>query len=550
MCCLAENPKAAVRLQVFKPFLAQKRFIFDPLSAYDHASGDVVDFLIYEKSREVGATNSVLMSLYHSALFFEHSSLISSLTFAKIDGGALDVQGSMLPRIRQAIRFTPLWLLQGKKVTSKSGMITIGNATIKGESGNDILSASKFGRSGRYKYVYIDEAGFWDSASLEMALTAVSLTAPIKILTSSASDKSIHYFNDLVDSKDRQPIDWEIDGMADIAKQCKVEPRAGGVFFRFETSKYNTPKKYRQLQREMSPRAFDQEVLGKRGGHTPAIINVFDERSHKNVITGKGYKLSDEFISLNLKSITYPFICWDGGAGSNTIACVVGVHIAKYNRDILIKEYINTTHDNGISESVEAFARSVLSAIRRHPYLSQYSLDDYKHYGDPALHNRGSDSTDSVGADGKTIEAVFDCRINTLDSLRDRGEYKVPKHLKGLYRDRKVSRISVLERKVRAISTRDNMPEIIILSDETGDMSGDTGCTMLLYGLYKQGYQYVKDRHTGIIKSSKSGGMEIEQNHPIVDVCDAYTYRLLEIEPTPTSVSELSYSKYNDFEIR
>ena len=532
-CCIAHNPRTTPKELLFRPFGAQKRYIVDVISKFDSARYPLEQVMAIEKSRDVGATNTMLLSLLHSAIFWGHSSKIitreESFCDKKGDHNAL------LERIRHACKFVPLYLLPDKKQPkSKHLVIPFGSSTtITGDSAGSPSSASSVGRGSRVMYAMFDECGFWDSTNFELAMTAMANTATIQLLISSASNHTSHYFNDIVDGKALSSIDWTDLEIRELERyHCK--PRNNGIFIEFWSNELNTKAKYEALKNKLTPRQFAQEMLGERGGNTPRIFITTHQNSYINPDNDKNWDLQDKFIQDNLKHIDYAFTSWDGGAGSNNLACVIGLHIGKYNRDILIKEFINLTDDSGSPEFVEPLAKRVRQFL--HDHFNNYEQgNNIKHYGDPALDNIGIGIKNQSGTDKLIIESVLGCKLDLLHRFRERGDYKPPRHLAGIYANRAKARIQATQNKLAEIAS-DGMPSIIILggANNTSEAINHTlhgnvelmGCPVLMQALFKGSYQYRKD---------KSGYMDgsIDQNHPYCDLADAYTYSVLCREPLP-----------------
>lgn len=524
LCCRAENPNASPKEQLFKPFKAQEQLICKVFDKYNSMVQPPRTTHTIEKSREVGASNTILLCLTHALVFWGHSSIIVSKKAEMAD--TIGDMGSLLPRIRLAIEHLPVWIMQKATHGNMANyscphrIIRLNAATVTAKAANTPDAALACGRGARVRYTLFDEAGFWIGNNLQLAMTAISATANIKWMISSASNQSKHAFNDYVDGTKTRRIQWT-DEQIEWLRSMECEPRGNGVFMKAESNPYNTIAKLKEWQREMTTEAYNQEVLGKRGGNNPRIFSYFTEKAYKNSESDTYWTLEDQWIQAQLKDYNnYIFCCWDGGGASNNSACVLGIHINKWNRDILIKEFIDMKTEAGVTLGVEDLSHRVKSFLENNELFRDVSMNMIKHYGDPRLE----------GQDAQAIKRFFGSRVDMLDKYRGSAGDLAPK-FQGIFKNRMIARVNAMRMKLKpGVNCLDDMPSLIIIKGKESEskFGGEpVGCPLLFTGIFEGAYQWKVDSRTGEIQTNR----EIEQNHPYSDICDAYTYRVLSLEP-------------------
>jgi hypothetical protein len=203
-------------------------------------------------------------------------------------------------------------------------------------------------------------------------------------------------------------------------------------------------------------------------------------------------------------------VAFDAGSASKTKAAVIGFYNKTNNRDIIIKEIINEAVDTDGKDLTP-----LASNVKR--FLEMFCTDKpIEVFGDPAL---------AIYKDHEVIEAILERPVNLLNSFRPRKDYKLPTDLKGSYMNRMQTRIAVLTRELDR-RRGDAKPAIIVLRGQLEKaLQGftlDFGAPFLYSGLFEGGFQWAVKN--GIVKTPH----ELEQNHPVVDIVDAYSYYLME----------------------
>jgi PBSX family phage terminase large subunit len=226
------------------------------------------------------------------------------------------------------------------------------------------------------------------------------------------------------------------------------------------------------------------------------------------------YTLTHPFIEQSQEEEGYYFISFDGGEHTNRKAAVLGYHVDRYNRDILLKEFYNHLDNHDL--------REVAMQVREYIELKGIK-GEIKIYGDPAIFHDGVHSL---------IEGVFPGKyLNCLEHFRK----STNKMLVEIYQNRKKKRLARLSTDIFNIAS-DNKPQIIIIKNE---------CKKLYSGFFDGLYRYelnTKNEATDEIEQFKDG----EYKH-LTDICDAYTYYLLAERPFTMAEKEekkIDYSKY------
>gem|GEM_PF-3671971 len=482
LTCVAEDPDHHISLRRFILFERQQSDIIDWIEPLIYNPEISPSTKIWEKSRRVGWTNTLLCALTFAAIFWEHSSLVASKDLHTADTLG-DVQNSLLPRIRLLLLHQPHYLLPkgfDLRRDCPRGIIKFGpnnRATIKAVPTGTPQAAAKLGRSGRVRFAMFDEAAFWSSRNLEMAFGACALTARVRILLSSAAHTNSHFFSRLVDGAAIHNLK--------------------GDWIPFEVNPANTTEYLEQLKEQNTSELIDQEIFGKRGGHSGRIIDTHHSQSHADE---KGaYDLEHTWLRTQLEKPGYLFTCYDGGMQGGHTGAVLGYHVENQNRDIIIAEEYSRFHKEPIADV----------ALRLEDFLKKLKAvlplcEEEKSFGDPAL---------MVYGDDQEIWRVTGRPVNMLDSLRSHDDYHPPPQLSSLFKNRKTNRLNLLRRKVKRLSP-DGKPELIWLT---------VRASMFHEALVEGGYSW-RCARDGLILD------QIEQNHPLVDIIEAYTYKVLETE--------------------
>ena len=216
------------------------------------------------------------------------------------------------------------------------------------------------------------------------------------------------------------------------------------------------------------------------------------------------YTIEHDWIQKQLNDKGYYFIAFDGGMHTTHSAAILGYHNERFDRDILLKEFYNEhSHEDlrEVSMKVKEFCEH-----NRINYLKA------RLYADPAVKTYGDD---------EHITTVLDNYVNTLEHLT---ESENPR-LKGFYTNRKEKRLQRLATDVYTMRS-DNKPAFIILKDKPSSEFG-YGCPFLYQGIFEGQYRrQVKD-----IGGKPQVTKELEQNPPLTDICDAYSYYVLAERP-------------------
>lgn len=204
------------------------------------------------------------------------------------------------------------------------------------------------------------------------------------------------------------------------------------------------------------------------------------------------------------------YIAWDGGGSQNATACVFLLRNSKNNRVTAVKEFACTENRERLN----------MYSMAADYYRQNFAPMHIKHYGDQTLK-----------ADIMTICAEFgndttDCDF--LDSLREPSQRLSPatqKKYTQIYHNRKTVRLANTQSVLRAMLP-DSMPQFLVDAKE---------CPKLTDGLFFGKWQY----EARVSKTPNEYGefitevdaSKLLQNHPIVDICDALSYGLLQLFP-------------------
>ena len=318
------------KLRKYRLFDKQREYV---LELFRHIDGKCKPVqLVYEKSRRIGWTNTTLMYLTYAAIYHNASSIVAAQDESITDTLG-DEANSLLPRIRRVIEELPSWMRKDIRYKSQHCNISINDATIKGTATGSKHSSSKAGRGGRTQYALLDECGFWDSMSLELASNALAPTSKCRILISSAAETNTHYFSQLVDDSKAEFIPHTINPA-------------------------NTEEWLEGLREGMSPSRFLQGVYGARGGSDAKIMKIIQEASF--IIPDSVRKEGERFWTKDnnkikewLREQGEYIIGWDGGRNANYSACTISFKIKKNNRWIVLKEFANEKPGGELSQVLE-----------------------------------------------------------------------------------------------------------------------------------------------------------------------------------------------------
>ena len=290
----------------------------------------------------------------------------------------------------------------------------------------------------------------------------------------------------------------------------------------FKFSAYDSPfwetEALEELRRTASTDVWQQEYLGEFvEGVTFAIIT----RTFKESYRGDDdvpYLWSTPWIKKQLSERGYWWVGLDGGMNSSCSAAVIGYHNEKEVRDIIVKEIYSESPHEDLTE--------ISFRIKEFFEYHGINLNDVNFYGDPAI---------AAYKDNEAVLSITGQQVNMLDRFR---KPNLPTSLKGIYINRKSARLGVLRRELGSLRS-DHKPSIIILKGEKqrGPRTKDFGCPCLFQGLWEGFYKF--EEKNGVISS------DLEQIHPITDLCDAFSYYLLETRPLP----ELNESNKKHFPI-
>jgi hypothetical protein len=335
-----------------------------------------------------------------------------------------------------------------------------------------------------YDYIVLNEAGIilkkpnlWNNTIRPMAKNAL-----VRIV---GTPKGRNYFETLFNDMPKISENW-----------------ASYRFTSFDSPHWE-PEQLDEIRKTTIDEVWDQEYLAKfTEGSTFAIVT----RNHKDSYRDDkdtAYTFNHPFIRKMAEDRGFWFCSFDGGMQSNSNACIIGYHNDLYNRDILVKEIFSEY----AKEDCQAIAHKAYDFFMR----LEVNPKDVMLYGDPAL---------ATYRDDDNIFSVFGSKVNLLTGLRNSERIDI----KGLFQNRKTGRLGVLKRECWALRADDKPALILIKGKEEQRFDPNSfGCYNLFEGLFENGYRFeVKD---GIITN------ELEQNHPLVDICDSFTYYLLETRP-------------------
>jgi hypothetical protein len=312
------------------------------------------------------------------------------------------------------------------------------------------------------------------------------MTGRVRILLSSASNSSSHFFSRLVD------------GQIDMAG----DNGTGGIksmWIPFEANPANTPE-YLNILRTQNPiEVIEQEVFGHRGSVGGKIITNFSSDSYQDK-EAKFYTKESPIIEDLLQRNGKLFIAFDGGTNAKKSACVIGWYVETEEIIVILKEIFseNTT------EPIEVLAKR--ASIYANRYFSNKEIELV---GDPSLVNYG---------DNATIEEIFDGdRLSLLDRIRN----SVDERMQSVFKNRKGHRINMLRQVIQEWAISMNLPRVLILAgtQEKTFNPNSHGAYYTYTGLFEGGYQY---------KSTPHGFTDdIEQNTQ-AHSCDALSYFILD----------------------
>lgn len=226
-------------------------------------------------------------------------------------------------------------------------------------------------------------------------------------------------------------------------------------------------------------------------------ITAIAKRTHKSSWrddTDKPYTLNHPWIKQQISDEGYYFLAFDGGANTTHSAAVLGYHVDRYDRDIIIQEFYNKQK----IDDLKYISEEILI------YCNKNNLDyrEMKAYGDPAIEHNG---------DHLIVTKVLGIHINMLEFMKNSTNTK----LREAYNNRKKRRLGGLQRFVEAIRA-DNKPAFIILKNDVPQMYD---------GIFNGQFRYQLDKTKDNISD------DLEQIPPITDICDAYSYYSLAIRP-------------------
>ncbi len=456
---MAEDPDYPGNLRRFALFPAQREQLIAQIEPLTQADSPPSTVFAWEKARRVGWTNTILACLLHAAIFWNRSSLIACKNMDGVDRPG-DLQNSLLPRVRLMLEYQPPFLLDEHR--SKEGSIEINGAILRGLPVGSVAAATKLGRGGRVRFAFFDEAGFWDSRALELAYASVSATAKVRLVVSTSPLSSQHFFARLVDGS--------------------VAPSVQGSFIPFSANPSNDQKYLNELIATNDSEVIDREIFGKRGLKSQSIIKEYNSSCFFNP-QGNQWSMEDALIKEHIIKPGFLFVSYDGGAGSNHIAAIVGYRSLDGSRDLLLWE------ESASGKSLVLMAEELELRLTKLA-LAFPALEEMRLYGDPAL---------LIYGDHRELERVHGLPVNLLDSLKA-GDPNA-------YKNRKMRRLRILQRKFRA----QGEPNVYVLGN----------CELTKSGIAEGSYRWLA-LPGGIITQ------EIEQVHPVTDLIDAYSYFLLE----------------------
>lgn len=260
-----------------------------------------------------------------------------------------------------------------------------------------------------------------------------------------------------------------------------------------------TIERFNSYKNSPNPDDYYHDILGlvPRDAGGRRIVKRFHNSSYKDE-NNNIYHLKHPFINRMFDLEGYLFASFDGGEHTNRKACVLGYHVERYRRDIILKEFYNLADTDDLREV----------ALQVREYIeSQGWLYNLKLYGDPTIF------TDGVH---HLIENIFDKKLNTMQHFKDSQSNAM---LREIYQNRKKKRLARLNTEMYDIRS-DNKPAIILLKDT---------CNKLYKGFIEGMYRYdINSNNEPIdsIEQFKDG----EYKH-LTDICDAYTYYLLAERP-------------------
>lgn len=276
----------------------------------------------------------------------------------------------------------------------------------------------------------------------------------------------------------------------------------------YKDNKYLAPEAIEQYEayEKTSPDWFYHQILGlvPKDGGSRAIC----KRTHKESWRDgddKPYYIKHSFIQKMLREEGYFFATFDGGEHTNRKACVLGYHIPRYKRDVLLKEFVNHLDVHDLREV----------AIQVKEFIEYHQLQgDLRAYGDPKILQDGVHTH---------IEHTLNLKGNFLEGLRTSDNPMA----REIFQNRKKKRLARLTTDIFNLCS-DNKPQIIVLKDsENSEMS--FGCPKLYKGLFEGLFRYeidTKGEPTEELEQWKKG-----DNKHLTDICDAYTYFILANRP-------------------
>lgn len=342
-----------------------------------------------------------------------------------------------------------------------------------------------------YEYAVCNEAGiiFKKPELWQNTLLPMLKAAQVKLV---GTPKGLNYFYDLSRMADKDPENW------------------GAYQFSIYDSPFWDKREIQILKAQADPAVWEQEYLGKFVANVSfSVVNRALSESWRDQFD-RQYTLEHDWIQHQLGLEGYWFACFDGGMQSSGMACTLGYHVDRYNRDILVAEIVNQHK----AEDMREIARRLIDFCEHH----NINHRDIKAYGDPAL---------ATYKDDEQINEELGLKVNLLDTLR----ISTNTELKGLYSNRKTARLGALRRDMAQLCD-DSKPRIIVLRKDFAEFHPKKfGCYYLFQGLWEGEYKF--EEKDGRILS------DLEQNHPIVDVCDSFTYYLLETRPLKSSTQKI-----------
>ncbi len=336
-----------------------------------------------------------------------------------------------------------------------------------------------------YDYVVVNEAGivFRDPHLWPKTVQAMCKRAQVRLV---GTPKGKRGFEDLY-LLSKQLDDWE--------SYC----------FSVYDSPHWEPREIEAVKRSVvDEEVWRQEYLGQFvEGRAFSVITRVSKDSWRGDYDEE-YEYNHEWIQRQISDKGFWWCSFDGGMYSKTSAAVIGYRNDRTRRDICVKEVYSEVPGEDIGE----IARRVKT------WCEHYGIEveRVRVYGDPAL---------AAYQDDQVISDILGSQISLLDGLKKDERYK------GMYTARLTSRIGAMKR-VCDGTLADNKPEIIIIRGKEEKIyrfdATTCGCPMLFRGVWGHEWRYELGRDNSPTSS-------LEQNHPIVDVCDALSYFILDTKP-------------------